>query len=373
MNVAVDIRALLEENLTGIGHATLSLLEEMVKDTTIEWYLYYNCQSTVKESPRVKKLLELPHVHLIVTRAPNKLFNLLVSVGITKLDQIVTRRAGITHLDWFFFPNLGFISVSKKTKMLLALHDLTFARFPHYYSLRRRIWHACTRPKYLIKNAHTILVPSESTKRDLMSIFPTHRTVSVIPHGRVEASAHSIESSEEKKEPYILALSTIEPRKNFEGIIQAYKESGIYKKGIKLLVIGGKGWHYKKILKRFETTPGVEYLGYVRHEEKQRLLGGAYALIYPSFYEGFGLPVLEAFSYGVPVITSDRSSLPEVCDGAAYLVRPHMVSDIAHAMRDLVDNPDLREWYQIKGKERAQFFSWGVSAEKVRALCKNVT
>ena len=124
-------------------------------------------------------------------------------------------------------------------------------------------------------------------------------------------------------------------------------------------------------MQKFKTTPGVVYLGYVDHAQKKKLLSGALALVYPSYYEGFGLPILEAFGYGVPVITSDRSSLLEVCDGAAYLVRPHITSDITHAMRDLATSPELREWYATKGRERAEKFSWGSASETVLKLLQH--
>ncbi len=369
MQVAIDIRSLVEENLTGIGYYTQSLVAELTRNTSVDWYLYYNQSKSITEPAVVRRLRTLPHVHIIITRYPNKMFNLLVASGLIQLDRVVCNHAGISTLDWFFFPNVGFISTSRKTKTLLAIHDVTFAQFPHYYTFKRRVWHVITRPHKLIRQAHTVVVPSESTGRSIKALCRSYPKIVTIPHGRLEENTTS---SLEKKEgkPYFLALATIEPRKNFEGIVQAYKDSRAYTKGIDLVIVGGKGWGYRNILKSFKSTPGITYHGYIPHEEKKKLLSGALALVYPSFYEGFGLPVLEAFSCGVPVITSDRSSLPELCAGAAYLVRPHMVSDIAHALRDLAENPSLREWYAKKGYERAADFSWTKVGEEILSILK---
>ncbi len=374
MRVAIDIRSLVEETVTGVGQYTHSLVGELIQNTSIEWYVFYNQGKKIAPPALVDLCHDIPHVHLVSTRYPNKIFNFLLSLRIFTLDRIVCARAGIPALDWFFFPNLGFISVSKHTKMMLVVHDLTFERFKQYYSLKRIWWHAILRPKRLIAHAHTIITPSRSTTEDLKLLYTIdHTRVRTIPHGRPEdvSDVAGGENTASSATPYFVAVSTIEPRKNFEGIIAAYKESGLHKHGIQLIICGGLGWRYRKVVKKFTTTPGVVYRGYVNHAEKQRLIAGALALIYPSFYEGFGLPILEAFSAGVPVITSDRSSLLEVCDGAAYLVRPHITSDIAHAMRDLAYSPELREWYRVEGRKRVVKFSWSTAAQSVLKLLQD--
>lgn len=374
MKVAIDIRNLVEETLTGIGHYTQSLVGELVKHPSIDWYLFYNQGKRAKEPDILQKLESLPHVHIIRMRYPNKLFNLLLCIGLVQLDHLVCSRAGIEKLDWIFFPNLGFISVSKKTRVMLVVHDLIFARFKNYYSLKRLWWHAFLQPSRLIARANTIITPSRSTKEDLTILYSIdHARVRVVPHGGLEGSIEisGKEDTVESRKPYFLALSTIEPRKNFEGIIAAYKESGLHQRGIELIICGALGWRYRNMVQKFNTTPGVVYRGYVDYTEKKKLLAGALALVYPSYYEGFGLPILEAFGYGVPVITGDRSSLLEVCDGVAYLVRPHITSDITHAMRDLATSPELREWYAVKGRERAGKFSWGSASDTVLKLLQH--
>lgn len=372
MKVGIDIRPLVEETLTGIGQATQALLSEIIKDNSIEWYLYYNHGKKQTEPDIVKKLAMYPNVHIVATRYPNKIFNLALASGIITLDSVIRRKAHIPFLDWIFLPNLGFATVSKHTRMMLAVHDLSFKRFPDFFSGKRLWWHRILRPKKLITRANIIIVPSKNTRKDLRKIYQTDLSkVHVVPHGRVELNSvreKKSDSSIQIPDNFFLALSTIEPRKNFEGLVRAYKESGLFSRGIELVIVGARGWRDRAVLKSFKHTPGIRYLGFVSPEDKKVLLSHARALVYPSFYEGFGLPVLEAFCYGIPVITSDRSSLPDLCDGAAYLVRPHMVSDMVNALRDIACNEKLREWYSKKGRERAEFFSWEKAGNRVLEL-----
>ncbi len=371
MVVGVDIRPLIEETPTGIGHATHALIHEMIQDNSIEWYMYYNRGKRYTEPQSIQTLAAFPHVHIIRTRYPNKLLNLGLRSGIITLDRIIKYAAKIEALDWLILPNLGFASVSKETRMMLMVHDLSFMRFPNFFSKKRLWWHKILGPKKLITQADAIMVPSENTRRDLEKIYRIDPSrVHTVPHGRIEKIESATDSRIDPNIPkdFFLALSTIEPRKNFEGLVHAYRESGLRRRGIGLVIIGAKGWRYRKVLKSFKNTPGVIYLGYVDDAQKRMLLSGAKALIYPSFYEGFGLPVIEAFSCGTPVITSDRSSLPDISGGAAYLVRPHMVSDMVHAMRDIAFGEKLREWYREQGIMRSDSFSWNKAASQVLSV-----
>lgn len=368
MIVGVDIRPLVEKTLTGVGHATYSLILEMIQDNSIEWYLYYNRGKKSCEPRILQTLMMYPRVHIISTEYPNKLVNLGFRMGFLKLDSLIKAKAKIRHIDWLILPNLGFIKVSKHTRIMLMIHDLSFKRFPNFFSKKRLWWHRALGPRNLITRADILVVPSENTRKDLHKMYDIDVSrVHVVPHGKIEKEDDTRTQITIPKD-FFLALSTIEPRKNFEGLVSAYKESGLHARGIELLIIGARGWRYRKVLKSFAQTPGITYLGYVADTDKKVLLSHAKALIYPSFYEGFGLPVLEAFCYGTPVITSDRSSLPDICNGAAYLVRPHMVSDMVHALRDIAFNEKLRDWYGTKGRERGEYFSWAASGNQVLFL-----
>lgn len=369
MVVVIDIRNLLVSHISGVGYYTCELVNELVRDTSIHWILYCNqgTYSTLPES--IERLSELSHVEMVRTRYPNKILNLALASGMVSLDRIVARHTSRGPISWVICPNLGFIGVSRGVRTMLVVHDLSFERFPAYYSWRMRIWHHLIHTKRLIARATTIVVPSESTKRDVVSLYEVSQSkIEVIPHGAPEGQGQErVEVPSTVPGQFFLAISTIEPRKNFESIVRAYKESGLHRRGIGLVIGGGYGWNYARTVELFNTTPGVVYLGYISEEMKKELLSRTIALVYPSFYEGFGLPILEAFRAGAPVITSDCSSLPEVSDGAAYLVRPQSIADIAHALRDMASSEELRQWYRGKGYERLKDFSWEKAATRVRA------
>jgi glycosyltransferase involved in cell wall biosynthesis len=166
---------------------------------------------------------------------------------------------------------------------------------------------------------------------------------------------------------YILFLGTIEPRKNIEGLIDAFvvfqKEFPQYH----LVISGAHGWKNKRILAAIEKNKNVQYIGYVASQDKSMLYCGATVFVYPSLYEGFGFPVLEAFASGVPVITSARSSLPEIAGDAAYYVNPYNSLEIAEGLRRFVTDPALSTLFIQKGFLQIQKFSWKKMAEQFLA------
>ncbi len=373
MNVAIDIRNLLVSHISGVGYYTCAMVEELVADTSIQWYIYYNQRKLRKLPPAIERLRDRSNVRIVGTRFPNKVFNLLLMFRVIRLDWVIKKYARIASLEWIIFPNLGFAHVSKKMGVLQVIHDMSFERFPEYYSYRMRMWHYVLSPRSRVCRATYIITPSESTAHDVEQVMGIPRTrIRVLPHGPPRMITHensTIRFSIPKT--FFVALSTIEPRKNFEGIITAYRESGLHRQGVELLVVGRLGWKYGKSVRLLDTTPGITYLGYVTEHEKRELISRAVALVYPSLYEGFGFPILEAFELGTPVITSDCSSMPEVAGGAAYLVRPRVISDTIHAMRDMASHEEVREWYRTKGKRRVSEFSWESVAKGMLELLKN--
>ena len=181
-------------------------------------------------------------------------------------------------------------------------------------------------------------------------------------------SSSFLEQAEEQKrvvrkkynlpEKFVLFLGTIEPRKNIVALTEAFALSRSKKNGYELVIAGASGWKYQCSLDAIEKTDGVRSIGYVASEDKNTLYQMADLFVYPSLYEGFGLPVLESMACGTPVITSDRSSLPEVVGRAALLVNPHDTRDIADTIdMVLLDRALYRELSQ-RGKVRASAFSW---------------
>jgi len=161
------------------------------------------------------------------------------------------------------------------------------------------------------------------------------------------------------KQKFILSVGTIEPRKNFVNLIKAYQMlPARLRKSFRLIIIGKRGWHYKEILNLGAKTKGVKFLGYLPEKKLADWYRLASLFVYPSLYEGFGLPVIEAMSYGLPVICSNTTSLPEIAGGAALFFNPLKPKEISRVIQKVLDNPKLQKKLIQKALERAKKFSW---------------
>jgi glycosyltransferase involved in cell wall biosynthesis len=168
-------------------------------------------------------------------------------------------------------------------------------------------------------------------------------------------------ASLEISKPYVLFIGTLEPRKNLLRVIQAFEKTALQFPEHVLILAGKLGWDFDPILQAIARSPfhqRIRHLGYVSEENKRTLLAGGDLLVYPSLYEGFGLPLLEAMAAGIPVITSNVSSLPEVAGTAALMVDPESVDQLAAAMVRLLSYPELASKYRALGQERARMYSW---------------
>ena len=382
MNIAIDIRPLMNKQRTGVGEYTFELLSAVFKiDKDNQYFLFYNSYADVSEN--IPKW-EYDNVHYIYTRWPNKILNLFVWLGFIRLDKFILRHlergstAGraeskdpihkegdpstplvepvlsvnrraqddVKMIDYFFAPNLNFLSLSRKTKLILTVHDLSFEILPECYTWKRRLWHQVLRPKKLCERAYIIFTPSENTRRDVVREYKVEsKKVKVLQPGLcsniTEHGTLNIEQIKKKynlPEKYILYLGTIEPRKNILGIIQAYKKSSLLDDKYMLVIAGASGWKNEEIFQAIKNTTGVKYIGYVDDGDKTALYKNSSLFVFPSLYEGFGLPVLEALACGVPVITSDRSSLLEIFSDYVYLVNPNNINEIKTGMKNIISN-----------------------------------
>lgn len=386
MNIGIDSRALMDPIRTGVGEYAYELLSALFKlDRENQYFLFYNSFTDVSQDiPQWQQ----ENIHYVSTKWPNKLFN--TGLLIRKrpfIDSLISKKQ-CNNLDYFFSPNLNFTSVSPNTKFILTIHDLSFKFFKDYYSWKQRVWHRLIRPKQQCSRANIILTPSENTRRDVVEHlnvaeakvrclypgiperFKEQETNNPLPFRYGRASKEPIIQKYNLPERFILFLGTIEPRKNIVGIIEAYKLSSLIFNHCSLVIAGVKGWKDKDIMKLIKQTPGVHYVGYVAQEDKPNLYRLAQVFVYPSLYEGFGFPVLEAMASGVPVVTSSRSSLPEVTGGSAYLVNPYNITEIAEGMKLLATNEAVRQFHIVRGLEQAKQFAWGKCAKEFLSLLK---
>lgn len=271
-------------------------------------------------------------------------------------------------LDVFHAPNFILPPVHR-AKTLLTVHDLSFIRHPQGAVETLRNWLNKVVPRSLARADH-ILADSESTKKDLIDLFGlTPTDITVVGAGveaRFQPITDELRLSQVRQryhlppEKLILGLGTLEPRKNFTGLIQAYNESPVHETH-QLVIAGGKGWLYDDIFKAAETSPladQIHLIGFVADEDLPTLYSLADIFAYPSHYEGFGIPVIEAMACGTPVVCADNSSLPEVAGLAALQISATDTPALADALQRLATDSLLRERAIQEGFKQAKKFGW---------------
>jgi glycosyltransferase involved in cell wall biosynthesis len=266
---------------------------------------------------------------------------------------------------------------------VVTVHDLGYLYYPQTHRLFDRWYLDATTRRHARLAAH-IIADSQATCRDLVDRYqvdPKH--VSIVYPGYDE-SLHRIEDAESIaaaksrygiQADYLLYLGTLQPRKNLVRLVEAFARLQPPTADTQLVLAGKRGWLYNELfarVKRLRLEGRVIFPGYVSDEDKAALLSGAVALVYPSLYEGFGLPVLEAMACGTPVLTSNVSSLPEVAGQAALLVDPLDVESIASGIRQLVMDGDLRRRLIEEGYHRIHKFSWIEAAHQVLKVLESV-
>jgi len=262
------------------------------------------------------------------------------------------------------------------------VHDLAFRLSPAEVPWQQRVYMGFMLPPAL-RQASAVLVPSESTKRDLLDRYKPHGLedkVEVVPEGLPPASPPG--PLPEGLDPgFILAVGTVEPRKNYPRLLAAYRQLRHNhvpliigaRPGVPQLVIAGRpGWAYGDTLQRIASEPGVRYLGHVDEPTLSALYESASVLAFPSLYEGFGLPLLEAMSRGLPAVVGSPGALPELARGAAISVRSDQVNEIAVALEQLLADESLREKLGSEGKRLAAEYTWTRAAQKTLTALRRI-
>ncbi|MFA6131830.1 MAG: glycosyltransferase family 1 protein [Patescibacteria group bacterium] len=262
--------------------------------------------------------------------------------------------------DIFFVPH-GQLPLGWKGKAVITVHDLAIYDHPEWFPGGFSHWFSTKLvvPRSL-RCAEKIVSVSEATKKDLIRLFKISGDKVAVVYPAVTVT----DVPSKRADKYFLCLGTIEPRKNF--ILAAHAIKIFHEKfpEYKLLVAGKRGWKYEAITDEFVGADFIQEIGYVSPEEKLSLLAGAQALIFPSLYEGFGLPPLEAMTIGIPVITTRAGALPEVCGEAVRYVATSEPNELAQAMEEMTDEATRRGFIE-KGLIQAKEFSWLKTAERL--------
>jgi len=281
-------------------------------------------------------------------------------------------------VDVLFIP-AHTVPIIHPRNTIVTIHGLEYEIMPKAYSFWQRFY-MCVSIRSSCRWAKKIIAVSKNTKRDLMELYKVPEDKIEVIYEGVNRETHNVKRETQELsiasgfKPYLLFVGRIEKRKNIEGIIEAYK---ILKEKYNIshsLVLAGKpGYGYKSIKQQAVSSKYKEEIietGYITDEGKYSLLKNADVFLFPSFYEGFGLPVLEAQSVGVPVVTSNISSMPEVGgDSVAYCTPSEPVS-IADAAYKLISNNEFRDGIIKKGRENVKKFSWDKCAEEIAKLLK---
>ena len=368
MKIAVDVRSLMEGRLSGVEEYTINLLEALTRlDPRHEWHLFYNSWQKVSLPPF------RGNVHIHGFHWPNKIFNAM-QLALTQPRWDMLLRG----MDLFFVPNMRLMPLSKRTPMVVTAHDLSFVRFPEFYSWQRRIWHQAMTPRTLFKRANRVIAVSQATAWDLEELYGIKPSKVRVVHSGVKSGVVVGDKGAAVKKKYKLPdnfwlfLGVREPRKNIQALVQAY-EIVATKTTSDLVIAGSSGWLGSKLQEMITNSPvrhRIHIPGFIAEEDKVTLYAAADLFIYPSFYEGFGFPPLEAMLAGTPAIISRTGALPEVAGEWATMIDPYNISEIAQVLHEFTE----KKWTVSEATKQAisAKYSWDRTARETLAILEEV-
>lgn len=370
----------LTHRTTGIERYLMNLIVHLQAIAPENEYILFctDYYSSSMESPLQKGI--------IIDRSGSKLERggIIGQLGKILWEQVtLPKRIKGMNLNVFHAPSFIAPIFSKACPTVVTIHDLAFLRYPEAFTRRTLLYFKAFLRKSLVM-ADIVIAVSQATAQDLISLLGvTSAKIRVIHHG-LDGHFQRGMSSEESSRVYskfgihrefILNVSTLSPRKNVEGLIKALKLLIDEGHDIDLVISGGEGWKHSQIYTlahRLGLDDRIIFTGFITDDDLKCLYHAAKIFVYPSLYEGFGLPVLEAMACGTPVVTSNVSALPEVAGDAALLVDPSKPEEIARAIARLLEDEHLREKLIHKGHERVKLFSWEKTALKTLEVYRSI-
>lgn len=308
-----------------------------------------------------------PNISVTNWHIPNKLLD--VSFGTLRFPRL-------EHSDIVFSPHFNIIETGR-TPHVITFHDLSFIHHADFFPLRKRFWHKLQHPLVQAKRAAHLIAVSEFTKNDLAATagIPPEK-ISVIYSGIDKQFTRLSARHPRLTFPYLLYLGTLEPRKNISGIIRAFDilKARPQFRDLRLVLAGASGWLYRDILRAAQQSPHHGHIllwGPVNAEERVLLYNGSEAFVYPSFFEGFGLPPLEAQACGIPAVVAGRTALPEILGEGALYVNPWRTGELADALTEALTNNATRQALRDKGLENVKRFSWERAADATINVLRN--
>ena len=370
LRIAIDAHSV-GTQLAGNESYAVNLIEALAEiDSTNNYTLYVTKRSAVERFsgrwPNFSVSRTLPHTPI-------------VRIPVTLSSELRRNPVDVLHVQFTAPPLVP-------CPFVVSIHDLSFEHLPLTFKRRSRMQLRLT-VRRSARKAARVLALSESARQDIIETYDIlPERVTAIPLAAPEHFGPVTDDKELKRVrhtygiagDYILSVGSIQPRKNLVRLIGAYARLRNERPGIKLpklVLVGKKAWLYTETLRAIEHSGvGDQILltDYVSDTDLPALYSGALCFVYPSYFEGFGLPPLEAMKCGVPVIVGNRTSLPEVTGDAGLLVNPFDEAEIASALGRLIDNSDLRHKLRVKGLKRANDFSWHETARRTLEVYKQV-
>jgi glycosyltransferase involved in cell wall biosynthesis len=371
MRIAVNTRLLLKGKLEGIGWFTYQTLIHMVRQhPEHEFYFFF-------DRPYDPQFVFAPNVTPVVVH-PQARHPVLFYMWFEWSIPFMLRKYKI---DLFLSPD-GYMSLSTKVPTCLVIHDLAFEHYPEHFVLSHKLYWRHYSPLFARK-AKRIATVSTFSKDDIAARYGIRpQNIDLVYNGAHDeyvplspAKREEVKNKYAEGCEYFVFAGALHPRKNIVNLLKAFVA---FKKrqrtNMKLVIAGRPAWKYEEVEEMRLTMPykeDVKWVGYMNVDELSDVIGGAYALLYASLFEGFGIPILEALQCDVPAIVSNTSSMPEVAGDAALLVDPTDPDDIATKMHTLYKDETLRKQLIANARVQIKKFSWQSSSDKLWACMMN--
>lgn len=371
MRIAVNTRFLLADYLEGYGYFVFESLKYIVKSHPEHEFTF------IFDRPYDQRFIFSPNIIPVIAGPPARHPLLWKYWYDVKIPAVLKKYSA----EIFLSPD-GICSLTTNVPQCIIVHDLAFLHYPSHYKGSHLRFFKKYIPKFLQK-AQSIVTVSKFSKKDIVQQYKTDpKKITVVYNAAKEIFrpvtaeiAVTVKKKYTDGKEYFLYVGAIHPRKNLVNLLKGFS---IFKKrqqsNLKLVIVGRLAWKYDSFildLKKYKYRHEVTLLGYVSEKELAEIMASSYALIYPSLFEGFGVPVLEAMKCDVPVITSSGSSMEEVAKEAALYADPKSFEDIADKMMLIYKDEKLRKELIEKGRSTAQEYSWQQSGELLWQVIQN--
>lgn len=365
MIIGIDGNEANVQNRVGIGQYAYQLLKNIHKELKKRGeYSKLKFLIFLKNAP----LLDMPEKESFwkyTIFGPQKLWTqVALPLNLFKMNK---------NLDLFFSPSHYSPRISP-VKTVISIMDMSFVHFPQLFS-RKDLWQLQSWTAYSVRKAIKIFTISEFSKKEIIRCYKIDASKVVVTYPGIDQGIFhktfskreiaQIKSKYNLAGDYILFVGTVQPRKNINGLLRAFKELKLSNK-LKLVIVGKQGWLTDEIyglVKKLDLTDSVIFTGYVEAEDLPLFYKEAKCFVLPSFYEGFGIPVIEAMDCGCPVVVSNRSSLPEIAADAGILVDPDSIGSITRGIREAILDNKKRSDMIRKGKIQVGKYSWEKTAK----------